>query len=102
MTRNNKKSWTVIFINKRQKEAWNDIRNMLDAGYRWQVDCGLNYIINYEEPWKEYKSSQCEKCMDGICLLDVSHQGIGDKTVEILIWFDMTNKTLTPLYCELV
>ena len=102
MTRVHNEHWTIVFINKRQEEAWIAACDMLDAGYKWQVDCALNYIVTYTEPWKKYKNRQCPECVGGAYLLDVSHQGIGDKTVEILVWFDVENRTLTPLHCELV
>ena len=75
---------------------------MLDPGYRWQVHSALNYIVTYKKPWEKYKSRQCTECIKGTRLLNVSHQGIGDKTVVILVWFNMKDKTITPLHCELV
>lgn len=96
------KNWELIFLNKRQKAAWTAMYANLDLGYRWQVDCALNYMVVYEKPWSRYRHVKCSECVDGTILLDVSHEGIGDKKVEVLVRFDEVSKAVTPLYCKLV
>lgn len=65
-------------------------------------DWALNYMVVYEKPWSKYRYVECSKCIDGTMLLDVSHEGIGDKTVEVLVRFDEESEAVTPLYCKLV
>ncbi len=102
MTEVHDKTWTIIFINKRQEDAWVKMCANLEPGYRWQVQYALNYMVVYKKPWSKYRHVKCAECIDGAMLLDVSHEGIGDKTVEVLVRFDEENKTVTPLHCKLV
>lgn len=94
--------WSIIFINQYQEEMWNKMYDQLDIGYRWQVQYVLKYMVTYEKPWSRYRYVECDECIDGAMLLDVSHEGIGDKTVEVLVRFDKENKTITPLHCKLI
>lgn len=45
---------------------------------------------------------KCDECMDGVYILNASHSGIGDKTVQVTVWFDVPNRLLVHLDCELV
>ena len=45
---------------------------------------------------------RCDECRDGVYLLDVSHSGIGNKTVQIVILFDKPNHKLVPLHSEML
>ncbi len=94
--------WTISYADEQQKAEWKDAYNGLEPGYKWQVDSALNNLVYYKHPWKKYPELKCDECMDDIYILDVSHEGIGDKTVQIEVWFDMSRNTLIPLYCELL
>lgn len=74
----------------------------LDHGYRWQVDSALNHMVFCKEPWRKFKSTRCDDCLETIYIHNVSHSGIGDKTVQVMVWFDVPNCRMVPLHCELV
>ena len=59
-------------------------------------------MIHYERPWEIYPNMRCDECRDGVYLLDVSHSGIGNKTVQIVILFDKPNHKLVPLHSEML
>ena len=95
--------WKISFINEQQEDHWTTAyHELLNAGYRWQVRSALTNLIHDEHPWERYPNMRCDECRDGVYLLDVSHIGIGSKTVQIMILFDKPNHTLVPLYCEIL
>lgn len=102
MERLRSRYWKISFVNTKQEEEWNSAYRELEPGYRWQVDSALNYLVLYKDPWRRYKNMKCDECMDGVYILNVSHSGIGDKTVQVTVWFDVPNRLLVPLDCELV
>lgn len=69
-----KEYWKISFINKRQEEEWDISYEKLDAGYRWQVDSALQYMIHYKQPWREYHTRECDDCMEDLYLFDISHR----------------------------
>ncbi len=97
-----KEYWTINYADEQQKAEWKAAYNDLESRYRWQVDCALNNLVYHRRPWKKYPGLKCDECLDDVYILDVSHKGIGDKTVQIELWFDTSNNTLIPLYCELL
>ena len=102
MERLPKEYWKISFISEEQETDWTIAYQELEPGYRWQIDSTLNYLVYYKQPWKKYPKIKCDECRDGVYLLDVSHSGIGNKTVQIMIWFDEQNHVLVPLDCEIL
>ena len=102
MQRLPKEYWKISFINKRQEQEWDRVYSKLDAGYRWQIDSALAYMIHYKQPWTKYKKERCDDCREGLYLIDVSHKGIGSKTVHMMVLFNKKKNTITPVHCEAI
>ena len=102
MPRLPKEYWKISFINKRQEQEWDAAYTRLDAGYRWQVDSALHYMIYYKQPWKKYLKKRCKDCREGLYLIDVSHKGIGKKIVHMMVLFNKKKNTITPVHCEAI
>ncbi len=100
MPRLPKEYWKISFINAEQEEEWNNAYRKLDAGYRWQVDSALHYMIHYKQPWKKYPNIKCDECTDDLYLIDISHRGIGPKIVQMMVYFSKPSGKITPVYCE--
>ena len=100
MPRLPKEYWKIGFINKEQECEWDTAYAKLDAGYRWQVDSALHFMIHYKQPWEHYTTERCDDCIEGLYLIDVSHSGIGNKVVHIMIYFNKESNILTPVDCE--
>ena len=71
-------------------------------GYRWQIDSALNNIVYHKKPWTQYSSVSCSECLDDVRVLNVSHSGIGDGLVQLMVWFDVEHHMIVPLDCELL
>lgn len=97
-----KEFWKISFINEQQETEWDDSYGELDAGYRWQVDSALHYMIHYKKPWTKYPNFECDDCIDDLYLIDVSHKGIGKKIVHMMVYFNKEKSKLTPVHCETV
>ena len=102
MTQLPRARWDLHFSNDRVRSEWYASYGDFDHGYRWQVEYALNHLLFPKKPWLEFKSTKCSDCMDGLYLQDVSHSGIGDKIVQLLIWYDVPNQLIVPLRCELL
>lgn len=97
-----KQHWSIHFEEEEWEGEWTTAYDNLDRGYRWVVDSRLNFMLYDEEPWTEYGRVRCQQRMDDVYVLNVSHRGIGDGAVCVMVWFDKPNKWLVPLHCELV
>ena len=97
-----KQQWNLHFDYALQKKNWALAFWKLDHGYRWQVESALNHMLHTKHPWKKYVHIICHDCVDDLYLLNVSHKGIGDKTVQIMIKFNKSHHKITPIHCELL
>jgi len=97
-----KEFWKIGFINKEQEREWDSAYSKLEAGYRWQVDSALQFMLHYKQPWKKYENMKCDDCIEGLYLLDVSHHGIGKKVVHMMVHFNEETNMITPVHCEIV
>jgi len=95
-----KEYWKISFINQKQEQEWNISYAKLEPGYRWQVDSALQYMIHYKQPWRKFPVKKCKECKEGIYLINVSHKGIGKKTVHMMVLFNKKNHRITPANCE--
>ena len=57
-------------------------------------------MVYYKQPWRKYPNRVCDECMDDLYLLNVSHSGIGNKIVQMMILFDKSKHKLVPVHCE--
>ena len=57
-------------------------------------------MVYYKQPWKNYPNIICDECMERLYLIDVSHKGIGTKTVQMMVYFSNPIGRITPVYCE--
>lgn len=94
-----KEYWKISFVNEEQEKEWDNSYKKLEAGYRWQVDSALHYMVHYKQPWKKYPNETCEECRDNLYLIDISHQGIGMKKVHMMVYFSNPRGRLIPVYC---
>lgn len=96
------KIWSIHFVNEDWESTWATAYGKLEEGYKWVVDSRLNFMLYDKKPWQRYRKAGCKDCMDNMYVLDLAHSLIGAKTVYVLVWFDVENHRLVPLYCELV
>ncbi len=57
-------------------------------------------MIHYKQPWRTYPQIKCDECADNLYLIDISHKGIGNKTVQMMVLFSNPRGKITPVYCE--
>ena len=101
-----KQYWNLGFPEDNKiKNNWYKSLQNLDSGYLWVIDSTINNLFHFKHPWKIYKKyNRCNCCEShkNTYLLDVTHKGIGNKTVLILVIFNKQKNIVTPLYYELI
>jgi|APSaa5957512535_1039671.scaffolds.fasta_scaffold16658_6 hypothetical protein len=71
--------------------------------HQWRVMRTLNDNMRYnKDPTKTYKHEECKECKKGLFLFGVADDGLGNKGVELMVFFDFKKKVLYPIFCRLV
>ena len=96
------KHWTIGFIDDYWESEWMSGYRQLDSDSKRLVKGKLDEFTTHEEPWREYEGVNCPASNSRTYIFNIPLNGSRNRAIQMIVRFDVENRMLTPVNCELV